>query len=237
MSTRNPSASWRQKLQGFYAILDRNDSNLAELLVDPNRGGASILQLRWKGSSADTHPTTRQLIDAATMARDIAHRHGALFVVNDRLDIALAVDAEVIHLGQDDLSLADAQAIRARSGRHDLIIGISTHDEQQVMAAITGGADYIAYGPVFTTRTKHNPDPVQGLDRLRRAVELASPTPVVAIGGITPDTAAAVASTGAAAACSIAGVLAASDPAAAAQKLGTVFTSLQSANTPSTVQE
>ena len=100
-----------------------------------------------------------------------------------------------------------------------LWIGISTHDLGQVRAACAAGADYLGFGPVFTTTTKEHPDPVQGLAGLRAAVAAAGDRPVVAIGGITPDRAAAVYATGAAAICAIGAVNDAPDVAAAARQM------------------
>jgi len=183
-------------LRGFYSVLDRNDDALAEALVSPAGAGSTVLQVRLKPAP------TRELLAAAHMARAVTRRHGALLVVNDRLDVALAVGADAVHLGQDDLPLAAARAI----GGDRLWIGISTHNEDQVAAAVAGGADYLGFGPVYATATKIDPDPVQGIEGLRRAVSLAGAVPVVAIGGITPERAAEVAATGAAAACAIGSV-------------------------------
>lgn len=200
------------RIRGFYAVLDRDDGDLIEALVDPARGGASVLQVRIKpGSAAAT-------LAAARRAREATRRHGALLIVNDRVDLALAADADGVHLGQDDLPLLAARALCERAGAH-LVIGISTHDEAQVRAAVAAGADYLGFGPVYATATKENPDPVQGIQGLARAVAAAGGVPVVAIGGITPDRAAEVAATGAAAACAIAAVNGAADPAAAARRI------------------
>src|SRR5690606_17510047 len=144
---------------------------LARQLVE---AGAGVVQLRMKTASA-----CELLASARALRRELA----VPFVVNDRLDVALAVGADGVHLGQTDLPLADARRIAGSR----LLIGISTHALQQVRAAVAGGASYIGYGPVFTTATKENPDPVQGLEALARAVEAAGDVPVVAIGGITPD--------------------------------------------------
>ena len=111
---------------------------------------------------------------------------GVPFCVNDRLDVALAVGADVVHLGQDDLPLADAQRVRAVAGRPDLLIGFSTHNLAQALAAAAGGADYIGFGPVFGTRSKLNPDPTVGLEALAEVCGAVA-VPVVAIGGITLD--------------------------------------------------
>jgi thiamine-phosphate pyrophosphorylase len=196
-----------RRLRGFYAVLDRDDEALAELLV--TAAGARVLQVRLKPAS------TRQIVDVAQRARAIAHRHGALFVVNDRVDIALAVGADAVHLGQDDLPLAEARALVGDR----MWIGVSTHNDEQVRAAVAGGADYLGFGPVFATVTKENPDPVQGVAGLARATALAGAVPVVAIGGITPARAAEVAAAGAWSACAIGSVNGAADPAAAGRSI------------------
>lgn len=191
---------------GFYAVLDREDEVLCRTLLGERAG--NVLQVRIKPGDAAA------IVRAARMARRACEEHGARLVINDRVDIALAVGADAVHLGQTDLPIADARAIAGR-----LAIGISTHDPAQVRAARAAGADYIAYGPVFATRTKANPDPVQGLAALRAAVELAGEIPVVAIGGITPGDAAAVYETGVRAICAISAVNGAPDIPAAARAL------------------
>jgi thiamine-phosphate pyrophosphorylase len=197
-------------VRGFYAVLDRDDPGFAELLI---RGGARVVQVRMKRASA------AELARACARALEVTRAHGALLVVNDRLDVALAIGADAVHLGQDDLPLADAR--RISSGR--LLIGVSTHDEAQVRAAMAGGADYLGFGPVFATATKDDPDPVQGVTGLARAVAAAGRVPVVAIGGITAPRAAECAAAGAAAACAIAAVNGAKDPEAAARAIACVF--------------
>ncbi len=188
-------------MRGFYAVLDRDDEALARKLVSVAR----VLQVRIKpGDAAD-------IARVARMARRVCDDARAQLIVNDRIDIALAVGADGVHLGQTDLPVVDARRIAP-----DLIIGVSTHDLAQVRAA--AGADYLGYGPVFATRTKANPDPVQGLDALRAAVAATS-LPVVAIGGISPRDAAAVYATGAAAICAISSVNAAPDVVEAARAM------------------
>jgi thiamine-phosphate pyrophosphorylase len=204
-----------QAIRGFYAILDRDDEALTERLVTPiDRGGAGarVLQVRLKPASA------REILAASRMARAVTRRHGAALVVNDRVDLAIAASADGVHLGQDDLPLA---AVRAIAG--SLWIGVSTHSDDQVRAAVAAGADYLGFGPVFATVTKENPDPVQGLAGLARAVGLAGVIPVVAIGGITPDRAREIALSGAAAACAIGAVNAAADPGAAGARIAAAW--------------
>jgi thiamine-phosphate pyrophosphorylase len=195
---------------GFYAVLDREDEALARTLVGP--GGAKILQVRIKPAE------TRDIVRVAKMARRICDEAGALLVINDRVDIALAVRADAVHLGQTDLSLPDARAIAGDR----LAIGISTHNLHQVEAAVAQRPDYIAYGPIFATTTKQNPDPVQGLDALRVAVEAAGTIPVVAIGGVSPAHASEVYASGASAICAISAVNNAGDVTAAARSFARV---------------
>ncbi|MEZ4404435.1 MAG: thiamine phosphate synthase [Kofleriaceae bacterium] len=198
-------------IRGYYAILDADDEALATRLVAPAGCGARVLQVRLKDAS------TRDLLTAAAMARRVTAAAGALLVINDRLDIALAVGADGVHLGQDDLPLT--AAIAALGDRRDqLLIGISTHDLAQVDHAVAGGADYLGFGPVFATTTKANPDPVVGLAGLAQACARAT-VPVVAIGGVAVANARAIFDAGAAAACAIAAVNHANDPAAAARAL------------------
>jgi thiamine-phosphate pyrophosphorylase len=190
-------------VHGFYAVLDRDDERLARALLTV----AKVLQVRIKPGEAEV------VMRGSRMARRLCDETGAALVVNDRVDIALAVGADAVHLGQTDLPIDAARAIAGDRLR----IGISTHDLAQVAAACRAGADYLGFGPVFATRTKADPDPVQGIDGLRAAVAAAGTVPVVAIGGITPADAAAIYATGAAAICAISSVNTAADPVAAAR--------------------
>ena len=210
-------------MRGYYAILDAT----AELLTDD--GGAlearankllaaapACLQLRAKSASARAiEAGARRLLPLCRAAR-------VPFCVNDRLDVALAVGADVVHLGQDDLPLADAQRVRALAGRPELLIGFSTHNLAQARAAAAGGADYIGFGPVFGTRSKLNPDPTVGLEALSEVCRAVA-VPVVAIGGVTLDAVPAVARAGAAAAAIISAIDTAPDPTAAGRAVAAAF--------------
>lgn len=196
-----------EAVRGFYAVLDRDDEALCRALL---ASGARVLQVRIKPAR-----TSGEIARASRMARRLCDEHGAALVVNDRVDIAVAVGADGVHLGQTDLPLEWARKLVGDK----LWIGISTHDLAQVRAAVDGGADYLGFGPVFATTTKQNPDPVQGVDGLRAAVAAAGRVPVVAIGGITPERASAVYATGAAAICAIGAVTSAADVTAAARSL------------------
>ena len=177
--------------------------------------GLTVLQLRMKDASA------AQMM--AFLGELLASRPaGGRVVVNDRLDVALAGGADGVHLGQDDLPLAAARALRDRWAVPGFVIGISTHNEEQAAAAIDGGADYIALGPIFPTTSKRNPDPVIGVDRLATVCR-DSPVPVVAIGGISLTTLPQVIQAGAHSAAIISAVNSAPDVRAAAQALQACF--------------
>jgi thiamine-phosphate pyrophosphorylase len=114
--------------------------------------------------------------------RKIARELRVLFIVNDRCDLALAVDADGVHLGQGDLPLHLARKVMGP----DKLIGISTHNPQQVLAATAGEPDYLGFGPIFTPGSKVDHDPVVGLQGLR-AIRSLTALPIFAIGGITAD--------------------------------------------------
>ena len=205
---------------GYYAILDcprwdgRGDERA--LLERAERLLAAfpcMLQLRAKEASA------RALAALARSVLPMARAANVPLCVNDRLDVALAAGADAVHLGQDDVPLADARSIAA--GR--LIIGVSTHDPRQAAQAEAGGADYVGFGPVFGTATKANPDPTVGADQLRRVVEAAR-VPIVAIGGVTLDNVAQVVAAGAHAAAVIGAIEGAADPTAAGRAVAAAFT-------------
>lgn len=138
---------------------------------------------------------------------------GALLIINDHADIAAAVGADGVHLGQDDLPIEDARTVLGP----DHIIGISTHSTEQALAAQSGGADYIGFGPVFPTATKHA-GPAMGLSALRIVSRMVS-VPVLAIGGISRTTAAATVTAGASGVAVIGAVLAAGNRRAAARDM------------------
>lgn len=194
-------------IRGFYAVLDRDDAQLARMLL---ASGARVIQLRIKG---EVPVGAGELVRMGRALRTICDEAGAALVVNDRIDVALAVGADGVHLGQTDLSLASARKVAG--GR--LWVGISTHNVAQVEAAVAAGAAYLGFGPVFETRTKKNPDPVQGITGLRDAVAAAQGTPIVAIGGVTASQVSAVYGAGATAICAISAVNDAQDVVAAAR--------------------
>ncbi len=160
-------------LPAFYPIMDAETAKRgAEALLE---AGAKIIQFRHKGFFS------RQEFEQANRISQLCREAGAVFVVNDRADIAKLLDA-ALHLGQDDLAPVDARRILPAPS----IIGFSTHNEQQLLAADLEPVDYLAIGPIFPTRSKLNPDPVVGLDQLR-ALRKLTQKPLVAIGGITRE--------------------------------------------------
>ena len=167
-------------LPAFYPILDRLDT--AEAVLD---AGARIVQFRYKQFFS------REVFDQAQRIADLCRASGALFVINDRADMAMLLDA-ALHLGQDDLPPAEARRILP-SGR---TIGFSTHNEAQLRTADREPVDYLAIGPIFATGSKLNPDPLVGVEELRRLRRLTS-KPLVAIGGITRANATSVFEAGA----------------------------------------
>ena len=158
-------------------------------------GGAGILQFRHKGH------WSREIFEAAKQVALLCREAGAPLVVNDRADFALLLDAG-LHVGQDDLSPRDARKLIGT----DPILGFSSHNAPQLCAAAGEPVDYVALGPVFATATKRNPDPVVGVEEVRRCRALLE-KPLVAIGGITRENALDVLRAGADSVAVIAGLL------------------------------
>jgi thiamine-phosphate pyrophosphorylase len=176
---------------------------LPALLDAVLRGGCRLVQLREKDlPPVDFYPLARQL-------RSRCREAGCLFIVNDRVDLALAVDADGVHVGQDDLPAAAARRLL----RPGMILGVSTHDLTQARAARDDGADYVAVGSMFPTGSKPGFQLVG--PELLRAVRPEIAAPLVAIGGIAPDNVDQVVRAGADAVAVISAVCAAADPAEA----------------------
>jgi thiamine-phosphate pyrophosphorylase len=178
-------------LDRFYPIID--SGLLARAAIDPVDlaralvgSGTRLVQYRHKALY------TREAYEQARAIGRIVQQAGARYIINDRADIAMMLGADGVHLGQDDLPPA---AVRKLAG-DKLIIGFSTHNAEQLRAGDREPADYLAIGPIFGTASKQNPDPVVGLDELRRLRPLTS-KPLVAIGGITHERAAEVLKAGA----------------------------------------
>lgn len=170
-------ASPRPLPSPLYPILDAGQSqgrSLESVLKGLIKGGALVLQLRAKELAA------KDFLEVGRMVRARTHPAGCLFIVNDRIDIALAADANGVHLGQKDLPLSVARRLMGK----EKIIGISTHDLAQAEEAEREGADYIGFGPVFATATKDTGYAARGIEMLRGICQ-AVRIPVVAIGGIS----------------------------------------------------
>ncbi len=175
------SSNFIQALGGthFYPITDRHLSGLShaeqvDLLID---SGATLIQLREK-----VDPPLR-FFEQAESAVQVARDRGAKIIINDRVDIALALKADGVHLGQEDLAPEAARRILGS----DAIIGFSTHSLEQARLAAHLPVDYVAIGPIFSTTTKESANPSVGLDGLTRVREALAALPLVAIGGINSE--------------------------------------------------
>ena len=209
------------RVAGLYVLAD-DDPRWPHDPIEQARaalaGGASVVQLRAK------HAGDRQILAWGAAIRRLAREHGALFFVNDRFDLALACEADGVHLGQDDLPPARIPAaVRAR-----LRVGRSTHTLEQARAACREPIDYLAFGPLFGTTSKDSPYTARGLDSLVAVVRIAAPRPVVAIGGIDAMNAGSVFAAGAAAVCVISAIAGAADPEAAARAIAAAVPSARS---------
>lgn len=195
----------------------REHGDLAEFADAALAGGVDIIQLRDKGSPGEQRfgpLEARGELAACEILADAARRHGALLAVNDRADIARAADADILHLGQDDLPLAAARAIIGP----EMLIGRSTHDPGQVDAALAEPVDYFCTGPCWPTPTKPGRT-APGLELVRYAAERQTAKPWFAIGGIDAERLPEVLRAGAGRVVVVRAITAAADPRAAAQAL------------------
>ena len=198
----------RARLQSarLYFVADRG--GLEHALDGALAGGADLVQLRDK--TADD----REVVEAAAWARERCARHGALFILNDRADLAVAVGADGVHVGQDDMPVAEARAVVGE----DAIVGLSTHSIAQADAGARSGADYIAVGPVHATPTKEG-RPAIGLEPVRHAAAHITGLPWFAIGGIDQQTVGDVVAAGAGRAVIVRAIAHADDPEAVTRAL------------------
>ncbi len=181
------------RLPKLYAILDvacfalplRTTAAIVDYARELVAGGVTWLQYRNKAGSA------RQTLSYARELRRVLD-NGVTLIMNDRADICIAAGYQGVHVGQEDLSSEGARTVIGPAR----ILGVSTHNLEQLREADAGSADYIAYGPVFATSSKRNPDPVVGLDGIP-AARAATKKPLVAIGGITRANARSVLDAGA----------------------------------------
>ncbi len=166
-------------LPKIYSITDKRLSGISNLeqckrLIE---GGSKFIQIRDKTARSD------EFFESAKRITALASEHNVTIIVNDRVDIALTVGTDGVHLGQDDLPVSKARQILG----NDAIIGLSTHTVQQAIAALDQPIDYLAIGPVFATNTKQNPDKVVGLEGVRRVRDVIGDFPLAAIGGINRE--------------------------------------------------
>jgi thiamine-phosphate diphosphorylase len=180
------------------ALLTVPETECADKLA---AAGVRLLQYRNKRASA------RELLASSKRLSLLLIPQGVTFVVNDRADVALAAEANGVHVGQEDLGVEAARSV-VGEGK---LLGVSTHSLVQLKDAATTSADYVAVGPVFSTSSKANPDPVVGIELIRRARPLTD-KPIVAIGGITLERAAEVIEAGADSVAVISDILLAPDP-------------------------
>ncbi|WP_298489995.1 thiamine phosphate synthase [uncultured Chloroflexus sp.] len=189
------------------AGLSRGRSHLA-VIEAAIAGGATVVQYREKAAA------TRQMIAEAQALRELTRRAGVPLIVNDRLDVALAIDADGVHVGQNDMPAALARRLIGP----DKILGVSTANLAEAMQAVQDGADYLGVGPVLATPTKPDAAPPIGMDGLREICRHV-PIPVVAIGGINATNAADAIAAGAQGIAVVSAVVAAEDVATAARQL------------------
>ena len=191
-------------IRGLYLILDQRWASrwaLADILRQAADLGVKVVQYRNKNEAmSDVY---RQTLGLRKIARD----SGVTFIVNDRCDVGLAVEADGVHLGQSDLPIGLARELLGAK----CLIGMSTHSPEQVVEATEQGADYIGFGPLFPTNTKDDPEPVVGLDGMKKIRPLTS-LPIVAIGGIQSESVSEIMAAGADAVAVASGILDASNP-------------------------
>ncbi|WP_233569631.1 thiamine phosphate synthase [Falsibacillus albus] len=187
---RIPSHQLRDLLKLYFIMGSQNtDKDPRFVLEEAIQGGITLFQFREKGEGAKTGGEKEEL---ARSLMQLCRNHGIPFIVNDDIDLAIAIDADGVHVGQDD---EDVAAVRERIG--DKILGVSAHTLKEVEEAIEDGADYLGIGPIFPTGTKPDAKKPQG-DTLIRAVRKEKiDIPIVGIGGITAENASFVIQSGA----------------------------------------
>ena len=195
----------------LYLVTDRTQTRGRDLLAVIEQallGGVRAIQLREKDLSG------KELFSLAEKIKTLCARHGASLFINDRIDIALAVDAEGVQLGSGSMPIDAARQLVGDTK----LIGASTHSAEEALAAERAGADFVLFGPVYFTPSKAAYGNPQGLERLQEAVEKIS-LPVYAIGGVKAENVPAIKKTGARGAALISAVMSAEEPAAAMKEL------------------
>ena len=185
---------------------------LADLAAAAARGGVTMVQLRMKSSG------TRDFIEAGREVQTVLRATGIPLLINDRVDVALAIGAEGVHIGQDDMSADDARRLLGA----DRIIGLTVHHAHEANALNTDLVDYAGIGPIFSTQSKDPGDPPIGPEGLRKLTEQLPSTPICGIAGIDRTNAAAVIEAGAAGVAVISDIFMADDVERAARQLRTI---------------
>lgn len=200
----------RTDFLSLYLVADPDhcDGDLVSGVAGAISGGVTCVQLRAKSM------TDREQLALATALRRVCQASGVTFIVNDRVDIALAAGADGVHLGVDDLPAAIARSITPEG----FVIGYSPETDAQILSAFAEGVSYLGVGPVYGTRTKDDAGSALGLEEFRRRCNL-SPVPVVGIGGISAGNSRDVIDAGAAGIAVVSAILRSSDPTAAAREL------------------
>jgi thiamine-phosphate pyrophosphorylase len=199
----------RLVLPRLYVILDASLLKQSEKVCAENLLAAGVRLFQYRNK----HASARELLERSRGIAEVICPRGANLFVNDRPDVAYLAGATGVHVGQDDLGVEQARAVLGK----DKLIGVSTHNLEQFSAAQATSADYIAVGPIFETRTKANPDPIVGIELVRRARALTD-KPIVPIGGITLERASAIIAAGADSVAVVSDILTADDPAERAAK-------------------
>jgi len=198
----------------LYLCTDRklmSTNTLEEAVEQAILGGCSLIQLREKQSSS------REFFEMAKRIKAITDRYRVPLIINDRIDIALAVDAAGVHLGQEDIPAKEARRIMGE----EKVIGVSARTVELARKAVEDGADYLGVGAMFATNTKGNAK-VIGKEKLKE-IRAAVSIPIVAIGGINHSNAAQLVDTGINGLAVVSSVIGASDIQAAARKMRTIF--------------
>lgn len=206
----------------LYLVTDRRRTRnrpLADCVQAALDGGIRTVQLREKDL------TGRELLRLATDLRERTRRSGARLLINDRIDVALAVDADGVHLGQDAIGAKEARRLVGPNRK----IGVSTHSIAEAVSAEREGADFVVFGPVYWTPSKAAFGPPQGTDALS-AVVAAIRIPVLAIGGIVPERVSEVRRSGAAGVAVVSAILEAASPESAARSLVEAWSRRESAD-------
>ncbi len=197
----------------IYLITNRHllppKRDLVETVEEALRGGVGAVQLREKDLSS------KELYRLALELCDITHKYNAIFIVNDRLDIAMAVGADGVHLTTQSLPI---RIVRRIAGEN-VIIGVSTHSLDEIENAKIQGADYVTFSPIYFTPSKAKYGPPQGIEALSEACKVSGDLSVIALGGITKDRVKEVVKTGASGIAVVSAIMAAEDPYKASKEL------------------